>query len=283
MKRRKKRQKKLIALAVIATLGILIVFLSYNLKDKKNLNLVEKVIKDSSIFITNIVTSPIDFVIKKIDLYKEKKDIYNKYKDMEKRANQTDLIIAEKEELLKQLNDLKKTLKLNEVLTDYEMVNATVVNRNIGYWFHEITINKGSKDGIEVNMPVIVNEGLVGKVTKTSNYNSTVRLLTNNEIGDKISVKIQNEDSFVYGLLINYMAKENAYVVEGISNDIKIELGSLVTTTGLSDYFPSGILIGKVSEITTDNFDLSKIVKVTPDIDFNDISYVTVLMREIDD
>ena len=52
-----------------------------------------------------------------------------------------------------------------------------------------------------------------------------------------------------------------------------------MTTTGLADEFPSGILLGKVESISTDNFDLARTVHVKSDIDFNGISYVTILKR----
>ena len=54
----------------------------------------------------------------------------------------------------------------------------------------------------------------------------------------------------------------------------------MVYTSGLGGIFPSGILIGEVSEITTDSYDLAKIIKVSPSADFNDINFVSVLKRK---
>ena len=53
-----------------------------------------------------------------------------------------------------------------------------------------------------------------------------------------------------------------------------------MVTTGMGDMFPSGIQVGKVTKVTTDNFDLSKVVEVEASVDFDDIDYVTVLKRE---
>ena len=62
--------------------------------------------------------------------------------------------------------------------------------RNIDYWYDEITIDKGSKSGITKGMAVVNNSGLLGQITSVSNYYSTVKLLANENMSDKISVKI---------------------------------------------------------------------------------------------
>ena len=72
----------------------------------------------------------------------------------------------------------------------------------------------------------------------------------------------------------------NLYKIEGISYSGTIPEKAQVTTTGLSDNFPSGILIGYVNTTTTDNFDLGKIVEVIPSVNFDKISYVTILKRK---
>ena len=57
----------------------------------------------------------------------------------------------------------------------------------------------------------------------------------------------------------------------------------MVTTTGLTDYFPSGILIGYVSEVVMDEYDLNSIIKVKPSVSFNDVSIVTILNRKAEE
>ena len=82
------------------------------------------------------------------------------------------------------------------------------------------------------------------------------------------------------GLISGYSSKNNTYTVEGISENVDIAKGADVVTTGMGDMFPSGIQVGKVTKVTTDNFDLSKVVEVEASVDFDDIDYVTVLKRE---
>ena len=184
------------------------------------------------------------------------------------------------EELQKEVTELKSTLDLNATLSEYTYVNSTVVNRNIGYWYNTLNIDKGSKNGIREGDAVITPEGLIGKITSVSNFSSTVKLLTSDEISNKISVKINSNDKYFYGLLIGYDKEKNIYNIEGITDSSSIKEGDLVTTTGLTDYFPSGILIGRVSKIVKDEYDLNSLVEVKPSVNFEDISIVTVLNRK---
>ena len=164
-------------------------------------------------------------------------------------------------------------------LNEYIKTNALIINRNLSYWNDTITLNKGTKDQIEVGDPVVVNSGLVGKVISVSNYNSIARLLTS-EATNKISVKVETDGDYAYGLLTKYDTESNIYNLEGISEMIDINLESIVTTTGIGDNFPSGIVIGKVKNITSDNYDLAKLIEVTPSVNFDALSIVTILKRK---
>ena len=171
-------------------------------------------------------------------------------------------------------------LHLNKTLSEQSYLNATVINRNIDYWYNSMTIDKGSKNGVEKGMAVVTSEGLIGKIEKTTNFNSTIKLITADDTNNRISVKIKTKGKYVYGLMSGYDAKKGLFIVDGISDSTEIEKNSIVTTTGLADTFPSGIILGKVDSISSDNFDLAKTVNVKSDIDFNGISYVTILKRE---
>ena len=265
---------------VIVVFAILLGISSYAIDDDKDLNFFEKTIKDTTIFIQKIFYAPVKFVSNQLEVFNEKKDLYEKYAKLKEKVDKTDLYYAQIEELQKEVTELKSTLDLNATLSEYTYVNATVVNRNIGYWYNNLVIDKGSKNGIKKGDAVIISKGLIGKITSVSNFSSTVKLLTSDEISNKISVKINSSDEYLYGLLIGYDKEYNIYKIEGITDSDNIKEGDLVTTTGLTDYFPSGLLIGTVSKVVKDEYDLNSIVEVTPTVNFEDISIVTVLNRK---
>ncbi|MBE6152286.1 MAG: rod shape-determining protein MreC [Firmicutes bacterium] len=278
----KKQMKKKIKIIVVSLLSVLLILISIVfIKDERNLTFFEKITKDGSLFVSNIVLSPINYIKDKIKESNDKKDLYEKYKELETKVESYESLFALKEEKEKELAELKKVLELNALLSDKKVMNAVVVNRNLDYWHDTITINKGSHDGIIEGMPVVVSEGLIGRISSVSNFNSTVKLLTS-PTNYKISVKIDNGDDYIFGLLSRYDEEANQYLIEGISQTIKITDGALVTTTGMGNIFPSGIVIGKVIGSKPDSYDLTRIIEVKPSVDFDDFSVVTILKRNVD-
>lgn len=273
----KKKIEKNVILIVLLVLALLLSFTVYSIKTDRKLTFVEKAIKDSVLVIGSYAYKPIEYIKEKIDIYNFNEKKYNEYKDITSTLETNKRNEAYINELEKENSELKSILNLNNTLSEYSGLYATVIARNVNYWFNDITIDKGSTSGIEVDMAVIIDGGLIGKISSVSNFTSTVTLLTTEDLRNKISVKINDN---IYGLLSGYDAESNTYIVEGISDNSEIEINDIVTTTGLSETFPSGILIGYVESITTDSFDLARIVKVRPSVSYNDISYVKVLDRK---
>ena len=278
--KKKSMNLKYIILSIIVIFIVLIGITSFTLDDKKDLNFFEKAIKDTTTLVQKVVYSPIKFVKEKIEVFTETKNLYKKYTKLKEKVEKTDLYYSQIEELQNEVTELKNVLKLNATLSEYTYVNATVVNRNMGYWYNNLTIDKGSKNGIKEGDAVITSNGLIGKIVNVSNFSSTVKLLTSDEISNKISVKVKSNNKNLYGLLVGYNRDSDIYELEGITDSKDIKEGDTVTTTGLTDYFPSGIIIGKVKKVVKDEYDLNSIVEVKPTVDFKNISIVTVLNRK---
>lgn len=284
MSRRRKIniEKKYIIMLIIAIIMIVLAILSYGLKKKKDLNIVESFLKDAIVSIENIVFYPFKFTINLFENYNDLLDVKEENDILKTSLNRIESIEAENIELRKQLENLKKELNIDYTLTDYEYLNATVTSRNIGYWYNTITIDKGSNSGIEKDMPVINADGLLGKIVDVTTVTSTIRLITTTDTNNKISVSIISDGEKLHGLINGYNHKVGTLEVEGISNTKTVRVGDFVYTSGLGGVFPSGILIGKVESITTDSYDLSKIINVKPCANFDDINFVTILKRKID-
>ena len=280
MYNKKRFDKRYLLILAVVAIALVLVVLATSLKENRDLNPIEKVTKDVGTVVLKVVSAPFNFISDTIDSIVEKNNLYDKYKELKNKEEQVDAIISQNDNLRNEVNKLKETLDLNSILSDKVYMNATVVTRNIGYWYDEITIDKGSKNGIEKGMAVVNPKGLIGQITKVSNYSSTVKLLSNENMSDKISVKIKVNDGYVYGLISQYDSKTNTYTVEGISENVDINKNADVVTTGMGTIFPSGLMVGKVEKVTTDNFDLSKVVEVKAAVNFDDLDYVTVLKRK---
>lgn len=281
-RKRKSIPKKYVLIMIIILIIIILVIFSFTLKRERKLNKVEAFFKDGLIYTEKIITYPFNYIKNVVGDYKELKNVKKDNDILETSTSRIESIESENIELRRQLEALKEELNITYTLSDYEYLNATVISRNVGYWYNKITIDKGTYNGVKKDMVVINSNGLIGKVIRTTTFTADVRLLTTSDTNNKISVHISNGDNNLYGLINGYDYENNILELEGISNTRDVNIGDYVYTSGLGGIFPSGILIGSVTEITTDSYDLAKIIKVKPASDFNNLNYVSILKRKSD-
>ena len=164
--------------------------------------------------------------------------------------------------------EMKKLLDIDD--QDYSFLYSKVLLRDIYYFYDEITISKGSSDGIKVQDLVVNEEGVVGIVKEVKNHSSVVQLLTHSDT--QLSVKINQS----YGILTSV---DHEIIVKNIKLDQDIQVGDLVYTSGLTS-IPGDILVGSVKEIRTDGLELEYILDVESATYLQDIRYVAVLVGE---
>ena len=178
-------------------------------------------------------------------------------------------------ELETELNNLSELMGINP--TNYSFIHSKVIERNI-HWYQELIIDKGTNHGINSGMAVISNQGLIGRITKTTATTSIVKLLTSDDL--KISIYIKNDTGDYHGIIDNYLEDENLIRANDINKNSDIKIGDKVYTTGLGEIYPAGIYIGEIVEINYDSLGLSKIVKIKTDLSYDKITYVSVVGRK---
>ncbi len=161
----------------------------------------------------------------------------------------------------------KMSYLLNINTDDYDVIYSKVVLREIYQFYDEITIGKGTRDGIQDGDLVVNENGVVGVIKDAGNASSIVRLLTSPDM--ELSVKINGS----YGILTSV---DKALIVKNIKLDSEIKERDLVYTSGLTS-IPGGIYVGKVSEVNRDSLELEYILDVDSITHQKDISYVAVL------
>lgn len=190
-------------------------------------------------------------------------------------SNKEELSISVNEELQLELEEAKSLLKLKNTLRDFTMESAMVVRHNLSYWWEEVLINKGTKDGIKEGMAVVSGNGLVGRITKCNLNTASVQLLTSPMLENQVSIKIKiNDKKYVFGILKNEKGK---LMIEGMDKDIPFKKGMEVITSGLSDVFPSGILIGNIKTIGMDHYHVGQVLEVELSSNLEMLTMVGVL------
>lgn len=237
----------------IIVITLLIITLYFSLNRVSNLTSVETSIKDLLASITNFQK-------------KESPDQTNSYL-LEKNINQS---------LKAEIKELKELLNLTSTKTDFTYENATVISRNNISWLNTLTIDKGTNHGIEKDMAVITTNGLIGKISKTTKNTSEVKLLTANDISNKISIMIKIGSEEHYGILGGYDHTTNLLEISGVDKNISVEKNAIITTSGLGK-MPQGIYIGEVEKTKLDNYNLSQTLYIKTKQNFNSINYVSIL------
>jgi len=150
------------------------------------------------------------------------------------------------------------------------LVSAKIVNKSVFQTRNTITINVGEGDSLNINMPVITDAGLVGRIVSMSKNYSIAQILYNKDL--RITVKVQR--SRVDGILLFDGVSE--LNISNVPKTADVQIGDVIITSEYSNLFPSGIPVGIVTE--TGNLDnLFMRIVIQPLVNFNTLENVFVL------
>jgi rod shape-determining protein MreC len=169
--------------------------------------------------------------------------------------------------------------KVNDTVykQQYEYIDATVINNSINKRSNYITINKGIRAGIAKGMGVICSSGLVGIVVFVSDHYSLVQSALNKDT--RISAMLANHKDIGSFKWVSNLDPTKGLLID-ISNNAQPKLGESVVTTQYS-LFPSGVLIGKVSNLHAKEGGSSLNLEVTLAVDFSKLQYVYVVNNKL--
>ncbi len=172
-----------------------------------------------------------------------------------------------------EVNRLRHALNYRE-RSVFKLVPAEIIARDSSTWWHTVTINRGKEDKIEGDMPVVTDEGLVGKTTTVSENISIVLLVSDENCKVAASVEGTREQGIVSGervtggltpmLNLNFLSKQ-----------ANLQPGQKSFTSGVGGVFPSGLLIGAVKSFRTRELDGQ--AQLTPAVDLSHLEDVFVV------
>lgn len=150
------------------------------------------------------------------------------------------------------------------------VIISRIVNKSLIQARNTITLNVGEADSVKVNMPVITDEGLVGRVVSVSANYSIAQILYNRSL----NITVKDQRSRVDGIL-NYDGEGNL-LIRNVPKSADVKIGDVLITSEYSNYFPAGIPVGTVvEEGNLDN--LFKKVIIKPLVSFSGLEEVFIL------
>jgi len=149
---------------------------------------------------------------------------------------------------------------------NYKLLKAQVIGRDPGNFDGFLYIDKGKADSLYINQPVTASNGFVGKVKYVGDFYSIVETIENNGI----AISAFDAKTGVYGIV----RKERYLIFDYIKIYDEINIGDSIYTSGMSEIFPPGILIGTVQMIRKTNDLLFKEVRLIPSVKINHIFFI---------
>lgn len=197
---------------------------------------------------------------------------------LEKENERLKIDAERNKDLLRENEDLRALLRAKERLSSYDMIEASVIGSENADVFRRFTIDRGSLDGIETDMNVINQEGLIGYVSSVGLNYAVVTCIIEDGISVSAMTRNERKNLIVTGDLA--LQKNGMLKLENALSSIDFKQDSTLVTSAISEKFIPGLLIGYVTESTPDdgNLTVSGLVKCA--VDFSDIREVLVITNK---
>ena len=195
-------------------------------------------------------------------------------------------LLARVAELEAQLQDYGEVKSENERLAamlgfdtqdgQLEMVSARIIGKSPGHWFHMFVIDAGQSSGVQIDMPVVSGDGLVGRVVATGANWSRVMAIIDSSSGVSGIVERTRDNGILHGTAA--AGSENELLnLSFLPLDADLSPGDTVITSGLAGIFPKGIPVGEVTEVSQSDDGMRNQAVVTPWVDFNHLEEVMII------
>jgi len=269
----KKHQPIIIAcLLVIMSL----VILSYSVKQQDSVGFFRKLVLETAAPLTNMISSSFRGISEAWKRYVFLVGIEDENRRLKKEhASLTQEITQYREGYLEGMR-LQKLLTLKEK-ANYPTVTARVIGRNQASIVKTILIDKGSSHGLKVDLPVMSDQGVVGRIVETSPHVSKILLL----IDENSNVDALVQESRIQGILQG--AASRGCSLKYISKTETVSPGNIVLSSGLAGIFPKGLLLGAVTSVDKTDSGLFQKIDVAPFVDFARLEEVVIIKSDMVD
>lgn len=188
--------------------------------------------------------------------------------------------LTEENTLLQQdkyeLNELRKLLDLSEQYGAYNKVGARIIGRDAGNWYSSFLIDKGTEDGLEIDMNVIAGGGLVGRITSVGpNWSRVTSIISDSS--NLSGMALATGDKLIVSGDLRLMSEGCITFKQLVDSQNLVAEGDKIVTSDISEKFLPNILVGYVKSINRDSNNLTKSGQITPAVDFEHLSEVLVI------
>ncbi len=261
---------------ILATALLLLVIMKLSSSNRQEITLLEKLIRDSY--------SPLQTGMDKLNIginnisvgLAKKKVIDEQMGALEIKNNLLSLENQQLRENRAEVERLRSLLAYKQAQQEqYDLEAARVIARSPNNWYKIITIDKGAEQGIAGGMPVINPNGLVGRVVSVSTNSAQIWLITDREMAVGAILQETRETRGI----VEGMGDNGTLRMINIPYYSQVKVGENVVSSGLSETYPPGILIGSIQVVNRESNGLVLSATVSPAVDFNQLEEVLVIKK----
>ncbi len=218
------------------------------------------------------------FLSDKADNLREIEALLEENDNLKAQVNDLTLEINRLQQDRYELAHLQELFELDAQYESYEKIGARIVGSESVNWYHSFLIDKGSDDGLAIDMNVIADGGLVGIITETGHNWSRVTSVISDEINLMGQVLATEDNLIISGNLATVKTEGTIDFSQLLDADDQVHTGDKVVTSSISDKYLAGLVIGYIDDIRQDANNMTKSGSLLPVVDFNHLDEVLVIL-----
>ena len=269
------RKKKSGIIGIVITIIVLILIVIFS-NGEKNTSLFENAATNLVMPIQNGLTYLKNKLSGNSTFFTDINNLKQENEELKQKNSELEQSLRELENIKTQNETLQEYLNLSEKYGEYTTVPGYVINKDISNYSKTIVINVGSDDGVQVDMTVIGDQGLVGHVISVTN--NTAKVQTIIDTASSVSCTLSTtEDSIVCkGTLEEDATLRGMY----IPTDANVVQGDSVETSGLGGIYPKGIHVGTVRSVENAQNITDRYAVIDTAVDFDKLDTVLVITNQ---
>jgi rod shape-determining protein MreC len=197
--------------------------------------------------------------------------------ELRKRIQELEIDVKGSQDLEAENERLRALLDLKEQ-SKYKVLTARIIGRDPSIWFDSSIVNRGSLHGVKLNMPVVTDGGLVGRVTAVSPLTAQIDLITRDKSGLGAVVG-EIEGSNALGV-VSGTSKKDLVEMRYVTGSVNVQPGQIVYTSGQDGIYPPGLKVGEIVSVEQGSATTPHKILIRPSSRLNSMQEVAILLYE---
>lgn len=219
------------------------------------------------------------FLTERADLYADMQELIAENESLQEQVDELTVEVNRLQQDRYELNELRELFDLDEQYESYTKTGARIISSESTNWYYSFVIDKGTDDGLAVDMNVIADGGLVGIITKVGPNWARVSSIISDDMYIMSQVLSTQDNLLVAGDLSLIQSDGVISFSQLLDTTDTVSVGDKIVTSNISDKFLPGLVVGYIQSVSMDANNMTKSGTLLPAVDFNHLEEVLVILE----